>query len=534
MAGGPSPDASRAASPSETVVPALSVLHERQATLGYVDEEGIRSAAAAAGVSPTELYGALLAYPRFRLSPEPEPVRVCMGPVCRMSGAAHARRALEGAGTTHCLGLCEQPVAVLTPEGSRIVKNGALELPGSAAPLFDPSRTAFFDRGDPWEAVTAALSMSPESLVQLVTESGLRGRGGAGFPAGRKWAAVQNAPGHDKVVICNADESEPGTFKDRALLELQPRRVLAGLTIAARAVGASVAIVYIRYEYGRQYELLMDTLEQVRTDGLLPAGLDIVVRVGAGAYVCGEETALLNSLEGRRPTPRDRPPYPFASGLLGRPTLVQNVETLAAIAAIIAHGPSWFRDMGSPKLYCVSGDVPRPGVFELPMSTTASELIERAGASTGEVKGFTLGGLSGGLLPTAALDVRLDFEAPAGHGAALGSGAIVVLGAERCAVRFALDTLEFFAGESCGKCFPCRIGTTRLRERLEALSRFELVDRGEIEDVAGVVASGSACGLGPSAALAVRHLLAHFGDEVDAHMRGRCPTGECPEEAAYA
>lgn len=525
------PPANRA---SDAIAPVLAILHARQAALGYVDEETVGSAAAAAGVSPTELYGALLAYPRFRLAPAQPLLAVCTGPACRMKGAAEALGSTDGAEETHCLGLCEQPIAVLTPEGSRVLRNRAMELPASPAPVFDHSVTAFFGDDDPWEAVSAASSVSPDRLIDIVTESGLRGCGGAGFPTGRKWAAVRSASGEQKVVVCNADESEPGTFKDRVLLELQPRRVLAGLAIAARAIGANVAIVYIRYEYRRQYEVLLDTLEQVHASGLVPRGLDIVIRVGAGAYVCGEETALLNSLEGRRPVPRDRPPYPFTSGFLGRPTLVQNVETLAAIPAIVARGASWFREAGSPKLYCVSGDVARPGVFELPMSISAGDLLKRAGDNPSALQAFTLGGLSGGLLPARALDVRLDFEDPGRYGAALGSGAVIVLGEERCAVRFALDTLRFFAGESCGKCFPCRIGTTRLRERLEGLSRRESVDRGELDDVVAVLTSGSACGLGPSAALAVRHLMMHFQGDVEAHTRGRCPRGECLREAAHA
>jgi NADH-quinone oxidoreductase subunit F len=527
----------RAAPPTplaeDAIAPALSILHACQQALGYVDEDAIRRAAAASGVSPTELYGAVLAYPRFRLAPGGPLRAVCAGPVCRMAGAANALRSLGGAEETHCLGLCDQPVAALTDDGPRVVRTGAFEAAAAPAPAFDAGRTAFFGEDDPWDAARTALSLPPEQIIDLVTESGLRGRGGAGFPAGRKWAAVRSAPGEDKVVVCNADESEPGTFKDRALVELQPDRVLAGLAIAAHAVGARLAVVYIRYEYGPQYERLVSAIARLRAQNAIHRELDIVVRVGAGAYVCGEETALLNSLEGRRPTPRDRPPYPFTSGLFGRPTLVQNVETLAAIPAIVAHGPSWFHDAGQPKLYCVSGDVPSPGVYELPMSVTARECLERAGADPRDLKAFTLGGLSGGLLSASMLDVRLDFEDPARYGASLGSGAIIALDASRCAVRFALDALRFFAAESCGKCFPCRIGTARLRERVEALSHFQPIDPREIHDAIGVLAFGSACGLGPSAALVARHLATHFSDEMEAHGRGRCPAGECSREARH-
>jgi len=363
----------------------------------------------------------------------------------------------------------------------------------------------------------------------VVSESGLQGRGGAGFPAGRKWEMVRAATGERKFVVCNLDESEPGTFKDRSILDHQPRRLLAGMIIAAHAVGASLGAVYIRYEYQQQREGLLAEIESLYQERLLGEGFDIVVRRAAGLYVCGEESALLNSLEGKRPIPRDRPPYPTDAGLFGCPTLIQNAETLAGVPAIIGRGAAWYRDARSPKLYCVSGDVGSPGVFELPLGTTARELLERAGQ--GDVKAFTLGGMSGGLLPASALDVKLDFDDPRRFGAALGSGAVIALGPGRCAVRFALEGMRFFAGESCGKCFPCRIGTTRLRERLELLSRKAPASGGsgtsEMTDIIDVLHTGSACGLGPAAGTLARHLLDHFAREVSAHERGHCPAGEC-------
>jgi NADH-quinone oxidoreductase subunit F len=373
-------------------------------------------------------------------------------------------------------------------------------------------------------------------LIAAVSDSGLQGRGGAGFPAGRKWEMVRGAAGDRKYLVCNLDESEPGTFKDRYILDHQPRRLLAGMIIAAHAVGASEGVVYIRYEYQEQRRRLLAEIDALRADGLLGDTFDIAVRRAAGLYVCGEESALLNSLEGKRPIPRDRPPYPTDAGLFGCPTLIQNAETLAAVPSIIAKGGAWYRDMGSPKLYCVSGDVPSPGVFELPLGTTARDLLERAGVT--DVKAFTLGGLSGGLLPASALDVKLDFEDPRRYGAALGSGAVIALGPSRCAVRFALEGMRFFAGESCGKCFPCRIGTTRLRERLDALAPALPPGAGlkpaptrdgvlEMQDIIDVLHTGSACGLGPAAATLAKHLLTYFPDEIEAHQKGHCPSGEC-------
>jgi NADH:ubiquinone oxidoreductase subunit F (NADH-binding) len=280
--------------------------------------------------------------------------------------------------------------------------------------------------------------------------------------------------------------------------------------------------VYIRYEYQEQRRRLLAEIDALRADGLLGEAFDIVVRRAAGLYVCGEESALLNSLEGKRPIPRDRPPYPTDAGLFGCPTLIQNAETLAAVPAIVEKGAAWYREAGSPKLYCVSGDVANPGVFELPLGTTARDLLARAGAV--DVKAFTLGGLSGGLLPVSALDVKLDFDDPRRYGAALGSGAVIALGPGRCAVRFALEGMRFFAGESCGKCFPCRIGTTRLRERLERVSGAGVA---EMSDIIDVLHTGSACGLGPAAGTLARHLLAHFPEEIQAHTERHCPAGEC-------
>jgi len=511
-------------------VPVMELLHSAQEQRGYIGEDDIRIIARVAGLSPTELYGAITAYPRFRLAPGEVAEAVCMGPACRLRGA----EAVLGGGSsrqeTHCLGLCDQAVAVLTAAGPQTARSPDTHLRPAErrAPTVGVPESAFFGGDDPFDVVRAARRRLPEELIAMVTESGLQGRGGAGFPTGAKWSAVRAASGGRKFVVCNADESEPGSFKDRYILDNQPRRLLAGMAIAAHAVGASAGVIYIRAEYRSQREGLLEAIARLRGEGLLGDGFDVVVRRGGGLYVCGEETALLNSLEGRRPTPRDRPPYPTTHGLLGAPTLVQNVETLSAVPAIVARGAAWYRDAGSPKLYCISGDVPSPGVFELPMTITAQELLERAGVATGEVKAFTLGGLSGGLFPASLLDMRLDFATPRKHDGFLGSGGVIVAGRSRCMVRFAAGAVHFYAGESCGKCFPCRIGTTRLKERLEAALRFEGVDAGELRELIEIVATGAACGLGPAAALVTRHLLTHFEDELQAHVRdGRCPSGEC-------
>jgi NADH:ubiquinone oxidoreductase subunit F (NADH-binding) len=509
----------------------MELLHAAQERRGYIAEDDINAIAAVAGLSPTELYGAITAYPRFRLEPEKAAEAVCMGPACRLCGAQAVLGARSDREETHCLGLCDQAVAVLTAGGPRLATSfGGAELRPTVrrTPTIGVPESAFFSDDDPVDAVQAARRRASEEIIAMVTESGLQGRGGAGFPTGAKWSAVRAASGERKFVVCNADESEPGSFKDRYILDNQPRRLLAGMAIAAHAVGAGAGVIYIRAEYRPQYEGLLAAIDQLRGEGALGADFDVVVRRGGGLYVCGEETALLNSLEGRRPIPRDRPPYPTTHGLLGAPTLVQNVETLSAIPAIVARGAAWYKGAGSPKLYCVSGDVPSPGVFELPMTITARQLLERAGVATEGVKAFTLGGLSGGLLPASLLEMQLDFATPRSHDAFLGSGGVVVADRSRCMVRFAAAAVHFYAGESCGKCFPCRIGTTRLQERLEAAVRFEEVDVAELRELMDLVVTGAACGLGPAAALVTRHLLAHFEEEFQAHVRDRrCPSGEC-------
>lgn len=512
------------------IAPTLEILHRRQDEYGYLHEEHLQEAAASCGLTTAELYSAVTAYPRFRLSPNAVKTYVCAGPACRMKGGEQVATKLAAA-ETHCLGLCDQPVAILTEQGPRIWAEPPT-LPAIQRPVIGVAESAFFDGQDTLQVTQDALKRPADEIIAVVAASGLLGRGGAAFPASHKWQMVRAATGSPKFVICNADESEPGTFKDRYLLDHAPERLLGGMVVAGHAVGARWGVVYIRYEYGPQYQRLVAAVERLRAVGLLGERFDIVVRRGAGSYVCGEETALLNSLEGKRPIPRDRPPYPTERGLYGLPTLVHNVETLAAIPAIVSRGADWFRSVGRPKLYCVSGDVPSPGVFELAMDTTVSGLLEMAGVDTAGVKAFTLGGVSGGLLPPSAGRLALDTEAPKAYGAALGSAGVIVLGPSRCPVRFAREGLRFFVGESCGKCFPCRIGTTRLQERLDAMIGLRGIDTGEAWEIVDVLAVGSACGLGQAAGLLVQHLLKYFADEVHAHCQGRCPAGECEADGA--
>jgi NADH:ubiquinone oxidoreductase subunit F (NADH-binding)/NADH:ubiquinone oxidoreductase subunit E len=392
---------------------------------------------------------------------------------------------------------------------------------------------------------------SPEAVIGAVAESGLLGAGGAGFPAGRKWEAVRRAPGDEKIVVVNADEGEPGTFKDRPILERDPHLLIEGAAIAAYAVGASQGFLYLRGEYRLARECLARALAEAREAGFVgdrvaetSFAFHLHLRLGAGAYVAGEETALLESLEGRPALPRIKPPYPSERGLFGRPTLVNNVETLATVPAILAHGPAWYRGLGrngsaGVKVFCLSGEVARPGNYELPRGTTARELIfDYGGGLRGKqpLKAFLAGGASGGFLPPEALDVPLETAPLRARGADLGSGAVVVVGPQSCLLDLARRETRFFAEESCGACDPCRLGTPALLVALESLSdpaaRTEAEAR--VRELGAVLADASRCGLGQVAANPLLSVLTHFPGEIAAHARGACPAGVCGQRPRRA
>lgn len=381
-------------------------------------------------------------------------------------------------------------------------------------------------------------------MIATIAESGLRGAGGAGFPTWRKWEAVRRAKGVEKVVIVNADEGEPGTFKDRPILERDPHLLIEGAAIAAYAVGASQGFIYLRGEYRLARERLASALAEAQAAGFLgdriagsPFSFRLHLRLGAGSYVAGEETALLESLEGRPALPRVRPPYPSDRGLFGRPTLVNNVETLASVPAILENGPAWYQDLGRQgssgvKIYCLSGDVARPGNYELPRGITARELIFAYGGGLRRkkrFKAFLVGGASGGFLPPEELDIPLEIAPLRAKGADLGSGAVVVVGEGNCLLDLARRETRFFAKESCGACDPCRLGTWALLKELEKL--FDPRERpsaeARIRELGMVLADSSRCGLGQVAANPLLSVLVHFPDEITAHAQGRCPAGIC-------
>jgi NADH-quinone oxidoreductase subunit F len=387
-------------------------------------------------------------------------------------------------------------------------------------------------------------AMAPADVIEAISAAGLRGRGGAGFPTGRKWALASKQP-RPKYVICNGDEGDPGAFMDRLVLESDPHRVVEGLAIAAYAVGAESALFYIRAEYPQAVKRVREAIRQAAARGLLRTRVDGVeaplpmeVREGAGAFVCGEETALIASLEGRRGMPRLRPPYPVEQGFRDRPTVINNVETLACVPWILRHGAGAFAALGTEsskgtKVFALAGKVRHGGLIEVPMGVTIREIVEGLGGGVGEgrqLKAVQLGGPSGGCVPARLADTPVDYEALRASGAIMGSGGMVVLDDRDCMVDIARFFLRFTCHESCGKCTFCRIGTQRMLEILDRLcaGEGEPRDLGNLEELADRVSRTSLCGLGQTAPNPVLTSLRYFREEFEAHVRERrCRAGRC-------
>ncbi len=413
--------------------------------------------------------------------------------------------------------------------------------------VIDPENIEEYIAQGGYEALAKALfQMKPEEVIEEVRRSGLRGRGGAGFPTGVKWAAVRSAPGPEKYVICNADEGEPGTFKDRLILEGDPHRILEAMAIAGYAVGAKLGLIYVRGEYTLSLHRLSTAIAQARAYGLLGENIlesgfsfDIEVRPGAGAYVCGEETALIESLEGKRGWPRIRPPYPVTHGLWGKPTLVNNVETLANVPDVLLRGAAWFRSLGTPtcpgtKVYTVLGHVRFPGLVEVEMGTPLRTLIyELAGGMRNghALKAVLVGGAAGAFLTPADLDVRLDFDSLAGKAAVLGSGAVLAMDETTCMVYMLGGILRFFRHESCGQCVPCRAGTDLLVRLWEQVRQGQAEEEtlNSMVELTEVMRQASLCPLGQSLSLPVRSALEKFREEFLHHGRGS-PCAACRRE----
>ncbi|OUO45934.1 NADH-quinone oxidoreductase subunit F [Megasphaera sp. An286] len=417
--------------------------------------------------------------------------------------------------------------------------------------LVDPENINEYIAMDGYQGLAKALTMEPQAVIDEVVASGLRGRGGAGFPTGKKWQFCRNAPGDKKYIICNADEGDPGAFMDRSVLEGDPHSVLEGMCIGGYAIGADEAYIYCRAEYPLAIHRLEVAIKQAEEIGLLGNNIlgsgfnfKIHIKKGAGAFVCGEETALIASIEGRRGTPSPRPPFPANSGLWGKPTNNNNVETWANVASIIRNGASWFNSIGtktSPgtKVFALTGKINNTGLAEVPMGITMREIIFEIGGGIPHGKAFKavqIGGPSGGCLPEAMLDTPVDFDSLSGIGAMMGSGGLVVMDEATCMVDVAKFFVTFTQAESCGKCAPCREGTKRMLEILVRITKGQGTRRDFdlLQDLANNIKLSALCGLGQTAPNPVLSTIHYFGDEYKAHIENKeCPAGVCADLLHY-
>jgi len=519
---------------------------------------------------------------------QPHQIHVCVAAACL---SAHSERLKEDfvkevkrRGIEHeckvkgvgCLGLCAQaPLVSVESEGvlyhnvtsrdvPRIVeelgKQPVKELQVSLdAPFFsrqykivldncgriDPERIEDYISSGGYLALLKALNeMRPTEVIEQVTRSGLRGRGGAGYPTGLKWSTVSKAIGTRKFVVCNADEGDPGAFMDRTILASDPHKVLEGMMIAAYAVGASEGYIYVRAEYPLAVKRLKTAIHQAERLGILGKNIlgtefnfSIEIRLGAGAFVCGEETALLASIEGKRGTPRPRPPYPAESGLWNMPTLLNNVETYAHVPRIIKEGGDWYAKLGTEKskgtkMFALAGRVTNTGLIEVPMGITIREIIFSIGGipEGHKFKAVQTGGPSGGCIPEQYLDSTVDYESLAKLGSIMGSGGMIVMDETSCIVDVAKFFMDFCKEESCGKCIPCRVGTAHMHDILTKITNgtASINDLSTLEELCDVVQNASLCGLGQTAPNSVLSTLRYFRDEYLAHIQQRtCPAGVC-------
>jgi len=411
--------------------------------------------------------------------------------------------------------------------------------------IIDPHSLDDYLTFDGYQAFRAALKRAPEEIIQIIKDSHLRGRGGAGFPTGMKWEITRRSKGAQKFIICNADEGDPGAFMDRTMIEGDPHRVLEGMLIGAYAMGASKGYIYVRAEYPLAVKALRQAIKQAADFGvvgknILGSGMDFefVIKEGAGAFVCGEETALMRSIEGKRGMPTMRPPYPSEHGLWGFPTSINNVETFASVPSILLNGPNWFASIGTAKsggtkAFALTGAVKKTGLVEVPIGMTLREMIFEIGGgvkSGHEFKAVQLGGPSGGCLPFALLDTRIDYDDLKATGAIMGSGGMVSVDDSTCMVDLARFFLTFTQEESCGKCVPCRIGTRKLLNLLTKITRGGATERDleKLESLCETVRLGSLCGLGQTAPNPALTTMKYFRDEYLAHVLDHhCPAGVC-------
>ncbi|MEE2883206.1 MAG: NAD(P)H-dependent oxidoreductase subunit E [Planctomycetota bacterium] len=549
--------------------PFMEVLHAIQDHHGYFPENSLRQVSERFEIPISELYGTVTFYHFFRLEPKPVPdIMICENSACYLHGleAISEEAVTADFGIAHsgkvekisCPGRCDVPVPILIGEkffhgakAGAVSEAVAADMPlppetGLEECLFRHIRDGIgtldgaLAQGA-WKSLAVAAT-DPDKVITELKESGLTGRGGAGFPTGVKWEAVRSETRGPKWIICNADESEVGCFKDRVLMAHSPHAMLEGMACAGLVTGAEVGIVYLRWEYPEILESLQVAIDEAEAAGLLGADacgtgrpFRIVIRRGAGAYICGEETSLLNSLEGKHPFPREKPPFPTTHGLFDLPTVVNNVETFCAVPTILEKGGAWFNDLGEgdnagTRIFSVSGDITRPGNYEVPVGTSLRELLEKHAGGTPDgkaIQGVTMAGISGGFVGAADLDVCLDPASLDALGAMLGAGGIVVHDETRCMVQAARESMHFLAQESCGKCFPCRIGTIRVTEILDEMihhSAGNPVMRDdpmqELADLEEVLGETSACGLGMAAPFITKTLKKYWPDVVQNYIAG--------------
>ena len=549
----------------------FSELREIQRQFGYLPAEELRALAKKIDVPLYRLHGLASSYPHFRLTPPPRAdVRICQDMSCHLRGSTDLRQAVETAagqfasqdvkiGGVSCLGRCDQAPAVAVNDqiftgltaGHLTVMIGNLlsdvPLPSTVEShhqvscALDP-----YQADEPYRALKSLVqSRDHRAALETLKASGLRGLGGAGFPTESKWQMVRQAPAPTKFIICNADESEPGTIKDRFILSHLPHLIIEGMILAGLLTGAQKGILYIRHEYEEQEKILQEEIRRCRKLNLLGSSLlgsdftfELEIFVSPGGYICGEETALLEAIEGRRAEPRNKPPFPVIEGLWNMPTVINNVETFANVPAILVRGVDWYKAQGQGgaaglKFIGVSGDVVRPGVYEVPMGTPVSELIFNycGGIPNGKkLKGFAPSGPSSGYLPASLADVRLDFKSLADAGSMLGSGALVVCAEDRCMLDMALNSTQFFRNESCGKCVPCRVGSQKLVAMLAAWTngKGSAADLSLLDELADTLRLTSICGLGQVVPAPIASILKHFREEVESHLlHSHCPAGVC-------
>ncbi|MGA4980556.1 NAD(P)H-dependent oxidoreductase subunit E [Streptomyces cellulosae] len=563
----------------ELLLPGLHALNDR---VGWISEGGLDYLCRRLTVPPSEAYGVATFYAMFAVRPRPATMlHVCTDLACAAAGAPRLCEAVETrlgpesgvkVERSPCLGLCERAPAALvvragedaaratagggtpratavsapaTPDAvvrAALAPENAPEEPAAAVAVpqapdpdllllgrvgtVDPADLDDYRAHGGYTALRRAFALGPAGVIREVTDSGLLGRGGAAFPTGRKWQATASQPDHPHYLVCNADESEPGTFKDRVLIEGDPYALVEAMTIAAYATGARHGYLYLRGEYPRALERMGHAIAQARARGLLGDDIlgqgfsfDIEIRRGAGAYICGEETALFNSIEGYRGEPRSKPPFPVEKGLFGRPTVANNVETLVNVLPVLTLGAQAYAAIGTgastgPKLFCVSGSVDRPGIYELPFGATLGELLELAGVRDG-LRAVLLGGAAGGFVRPDELDIPLTFEGTRAAGTTLGSGVVMALDDTVPLPRLLLRIAEFFRDESCGQCVPCRVGTVRQEEALHRIAERTGADAAAditlLREVGRAMRDASICGLGQTAWNAVESAIDRLG-----------------------